>query len=97
MAAANSRTLYWGQDPIFAACSGRWKRLKSLDQRRPAQFDLQADPAKEHDRSKTEVQQAQALEPALEGWRQQLPKPLWPVHQVGQVQIYGRETERVYW
>jgi arylsulfatase A-like enzyme len=95
-AAAMPRTFFWGQDPVFAARSGRWKLFKSLDQKRVALFDLQADPAEEHDLSKNEPRQAQSMDAALDRWRQQMPKPLWPVHKVQQVQICGRETERVY-
>jgi arylsulfatase A-like enzyme len=95
-AAAMPRTLFWGQEPLFAARSGRWKLFKSLDQKRLALFDLEADPAEEHDVSGSEPQRVRALDAALEGWRRQLPKPLWPLHQVGEVQVCGRETERVY-
>jgi arylsulfatase A-like enzyme len=95
-AAAMPRTLFWGQDPLFAVRSGRWKLFKSLDQKRLALFDLETDPAEEHDLSQREPQQTQSLDRALEGWRQQMPKPLWPLHQVTPVKICGRETERVY-
>jgi len=94
--ASPARTLFWGQDPVFAVRSGQWKLFESLDEKRLALFDLQADPAEEHDLSASQPQRTQEMNTALEGWRQQLPKPLWPVHKVDRAQVCGRETERVY-
>jgi len=94
--AAAPRTLFWGQDPIFAVRAGRWKLWKSLDQKRLSLFDLEADPAEEHDVSAQNRRQVRQLDGALEHWRRDLPPPLWPRHAVSEINVCGRDTERVY-
>ncbi|MBS0331930.1 MAG: sulfatase-like hydrolase/transferase, partial [Proteobacteria bacterium] len=90
------RTLYWGQAPVFAVVQGRWKLWKSLDRKTVSLFDLQADPAEEHNVADANPKVRTTLEAKLDAWRARQPPPAWPIHNSGSVDICGRETERVY-
>lgn len=95
-APAAERTLFWGQDPVFAVRQGRYKLWHSRDWQQTYLYDLQADPAERNDVSSAHPEVRAALERALENWRATLPQPRWPLTATRKVTVNGRETEWVY-
>jgi len=93
---ATPRTLFWGQEPVYAARQGALKLWRSEDWNQSRLFDLDKDPAELTDLSRQDSAQAKDMERMIEQWRASLPPPLWPMRFTRKVTIDGRETEWVY-
>lgn len=94
--APKSRTLVFGQEPVYAARRGNLKLWQSHDWNETYLYDLKDDPAETTDLSQQDSMSAENLSAAIESWRRSLPSPLWKRHGVRKVKINGRETEWVY-
>ncbi|MDQ4421537.1 sulfatase-like hydrolase/transferase [Sphingobium sp. DEHP117] len=91
-----TRTLLWGQEPVFAVRQGRYKLWRSNDWNQTYLYDLTTDPGERKDLSAAKPKVRATLEKHMNEWRGTLPPPLWPLHQTRKVMINGRETQWVY-
>jgi arylsulfatase A-like enzyme len=91
-----SRTLLWGQYPVFAARNGKWKLWQSLDKQETQLYDLSTDPAERFDVKEQHGEVATELTRELKAWRDTLPPPLWSRRFVRPLPVCVKTTEWVY-
>ncbi|KWF75622.1 sulfatase [Burkholderia cepacia] len=91
-----SRTLVWGQAPVYAAREGRWKLWQDVDRHETELYDLETDAGELHDVSAEHPDITSRLAAQIDVWRNQLPPAMWSRRFARQYPVCTKKTTWVY-